>query len=124
MTKTEDDLKRKAKMKGWGETALEVGKWALVVWLLLPIVEFTKRPVSIGRVVAGICLFVVFAGKLFYDTLIMEFVRQRRYTAKQDILTLLGMILATVLLVGFVIVMVGLLLGQWQKSALEGVKGE
>jgi hypothetical protein len=124
MTKSEDDLKRRVKVKGWIETALEVAKWALVIWLLLPLVGFTKYPISIGRVVAGICLFVVFAGKLFYDTLIMEFVRQRRYSMKQDLMTLLGMILAVVLLVGFVVVMVGLLLGMWEKAALQGVKGE
>ena len=115
-----ENLRRKAVFKDWAGTVLEILKWAFVVWLLWPIVELGRQRMSVARVVAGICLFVVFAGKLFYDTLITEFVRQRRTTAKQDLMALLGMIAAVVLLAGLVIGMVGLMITQWQKSAATG----
>ena len=117
---SEENLRRKAVFKDWLGTALEILKWAFVVWLLWPIVELGRQRMSVARVVAGICLFVVFAGKLFYDTLITEFVRQRRTTAKQDLMALLGMIAAIFLLAGLVIGMVGLLIIQWQKGAAAG----
>jgi hypothetical protein len=116
----EENLRRKAVFKDWLGTALEILKWAFVVWLLWPIVELGRQRMSVARVVAGICLFVVFSGKLFYDTLITEFVRQRRTTAKQDLMALLGMIAAVVLLAGLVIGMVGLMITQWQKSVAAG----
>ena len=120
MGTSEENLRRKAVFKDWLGTALEILKWAFVVWLLWPIVELGRQRMSVARVVAGICLFVVFAGKLFYDTLITEFIRQRRTTAKQDLMALLGMIAAVFLLAGLVIGMVGLLITQWQKSVAAG----
>jgi hypothetical protein len=117
-----EDLRKKAVFKDWLGTALEILKWAFVVWLIWPIVELGRQRMSVARVVAGICLFVVFAGKLFYDTLITEFVRQRRTTAKQDLMALLGMVAAIFLLVGLVIVLVGLLITQWQKDAAGGMQ--
>ena len=122
MNPSDRRIRRKAVLRGWAGTAVEIFKWAVVVWLLWPIVELGRQRLSITRVVAGICLFVVFAGKLFYDTLIMEFVRQRRTTAKQDLVALLGMIGAVLLLAGLVVVMTGLLILQWQKDAMEGMQ--
>jgi len=119
---TDEKLRKKAVLRGWTGTAVECLKWAFVAWLLWPIVELGKQRLSVTRVVAGICLFVVFAGKLFYDTLITEFVRQRRTTAKQDLAALLGMIGAVLLLAGMVIVMTGLLIAQWQKDAAQGMQ--
>ncbi len=122
MNPSDRRIRRKAVLRGWAGTAVEILKWAVVVWLLWPIVELGRQRLSVTRVVAGICLFVVFAGKLFYDTLIMEFVRQRRTTAKQDLVALLGMIGAVLLLAGLVVVMTGLLILQWQKDAMEGMQ--
>jgi hypothetical protein len=122
MTETGDKLRKRAVLRDWTGTALEILKWAFVAWLLWPIVELGKARLSVGRVVTGICLFVVFAGKLFYDTLITEFVRQRRTTAKQDLVALLGMIGAVLLLVGLVVFVTGLMITQWQKEAAGGMQ--
>jgi hypothetical protein len=122
MTESGEKLRKKAILKDWTGTALEFLKWAFVAWLLWPIVELGRQRLSVGRVVAGICLFVVFAGKLFYDTLITEFVRQRRTTAKQDLMALLGMIGAVLLLAGLVVFMTGMLIAQWQKDAVGGMQ--
>jgi len=121
VTEPDRKLSKKAVIRGWAGTAAEILKWAFVAWLLWPIAELGKHRLSVGRVVAGICLFVVFAGKLFYDTLITEFVRQRRTSAKQDLVALLGMIGAMLLLAGIVAVMTGLLILQWQREAGAGM---
>ena len=109
-------------IKGLLETVFEILKWLFVAWLLWPIVGLGKSTMSVGRVVFGICMFVVFAGKLFYDTLITEFVRQRRTTVKQDLLMLLGMIMAVLLLVGFVVFTLGLLIIQWHNETMDGLR--
>jgi hypothetical protein len=122
MTESDRRLRKRAVFRSWAGTAAEILKWAFVAWLLWPIVWLGRQRLSVARVVAGICLFVVFAGKLFYDTLISEFVRQRRTTAKQDLVALLGMIGAVLLLAGLVVVMTGLLILQWQKDAAGGMQ--
>ncbi|MDM7924719.1 MAG: hypothetical protein QUS35_01760 [bacterium] len=98
-------------------------RWALVIWLLWPLLGLVRGSVSVGRVVLGIALFVVFSGKLFYDTMVSEFVRQKRPSLKQDMIGILGMILGVLLIVGFVVVMVGLLLARWQESVAAGMDG-
>jgi hypothetical protein len=117
-----EDLRKKAIFKDWMGTALEILKWAFVVWLIWPLVELGRQRISVARVVAGICLFVVFAGKLFYDTLITEFIRQRRTSAKQDLMAFLGMVAAILLLTGLVIALTGLLIAQWQKDAAAAIQ--
>lgn len=105
--KIEGAEKRKIILKDWGSTALEMGKWAVVLWLLWPLRHAPSGSVDFARVVLGILLFVIFAGKLFYDTVIMSIVRQRRTSLKQDILSLIGMILVMSLVVGLLVVFVG-----------------
>jgi polyferredoxin len=118
-----DTLKRKARLREILNVLIEAVKWEAVIWLLLPLLGLTKGAISVGRVVTGICLFVVFTGKLFYDTMIAEFVRQQRTTWKQDLVAILGMIAAVVFLIGFVVFMVALLLTQWQEAASQGSGG-
>ena len=125
MSVAEDDqdreFKRKAVRKERLGTVLEILKWGLVVWLLWPLVGLVRGSIPLGRVVLGIALFVVFCGKLFYDTLILEFIRQRRATMKQDLLGILGMLLVVLLLVGFVVFLFSLLIMRWQQSVSEAL---
>ena len=101
--------KRKFILKDWGKTVLEVGKWVLVLWLLWPIRSAAAGPVDFMRVAVGILLFIIFTGKLFYDTIIMGLLRQRRTSVKQDILSFIGIILVISLVVGFLLLFVGYL---------------
>lgn len=105
--KIEGAEKRKIILKDWANTALEIGKWAIVLWLLWPLRDAPSGPVDFTRVVLGILFFVIFTGKLFYDTVIMGIVRQKRTSVKQDILSLIGMILVMSLVVGLLVVFVG-----------------
>ena len=50
------------------------------------------------------------AGKLFYDTVIMGILQQRRRSVKQDVFTLIGIVLALSLVVGLLFLFVGFLL--------------
>lgn len=102
--------RRKIIMKEWGGTALEVGKWLLVLWLLWPVRNANIAPVEFTRVVIGVLLFIIFAGKLFFDTVIMSIIRQRRTSVKRDIVTLLGIVLVLGLVVGLLLFFGALLL--------------
>ena len=95
------------KFKSWKATILEILKWALVLWLLLPLRHTTGGSIAFWRVVLGILLFIILAGKLFYDTIITEFVKQRRTSVKQDIVTLIGLVLVIILILGFFVFFMG-----------------
>jgi hypothetical protein len=117
MTRITGSKKRKIVLKDWGQTALEVGKWILVLWLLWPLRHATSGPVDFTRVLLGILLFIVFAGKVFYDTIIMGILRQRRTSVKQDVITLIGMVAGISLVVGLLIVFVGYAIVQLYQSS-------
>jgi hypothetical protein len=97
----------------WGLIILEIGKWILVVWLLLPLGRPEGERFMVVRVVMGVCLFVIFGGKVFYDVIIMDIVRQRRTSVKQDIVTLIAAVVVIALLVGMVLVLISLFIMKW-----------
>jgi len=86
---------------------LELGKWILVLYLLWPLRHASNRPVTLVRVVAGIALFVIFSGKLFYDVVISDFIRQKRTSPGKDLLTVLGAIVVISCVVGLLLFFVG-----------------
>jgi len=107
--------KKKAAWKSAGETVLELLKWAAVIWCLWPLARYTgasEQPVSVPltRVILGILFFILFGGKILYDTIIMDFIRQRRTTLKQDLVAFAGMVLAVIVLVGMVLLLVAALI--------------
>jgi hypothetical protein len=109
--------RRKVILKDWAGTALEIGKWLLILWLLLPIRDATSGPVDFTRVLLGILLFIIFAGKMLYDTIIMGVLKQRRASAKQDFFALIGIVAGLSLLVGLLLVLVGFAIIQLYKSS-------
>ena len=116
--------RRKALLKDWGNTALEVCKWALVVWLMWPIRNAAIGPIDFWRIAGGILLFIIFAGKLFYDSIIMDIIRQRRTSLKRDIVTLLGMAVIVALVVGFTLFFSGFLVVKMMEKYSNPVSGE
>lgn len=113
--------RRRAILKDWGSTVLEIGKWLLILWLLWPIRNATVGPIDFTRVLLGILLFIIFAGKLLYDTIIMGVLKQRRTSAKQDFFALLGIVAGLSLVVGLMLVLVGFAIVQLvQASNAEG----
>ncbi len=96
----------------WKRTVLEGGKWALVIWLLWPLQGAASGPINFTRVVLGILLFILFSGKLFYDTVVMGMIRQRRTTVRQDLMSLIGMVAGIAVVVGLAVMLVGLMMVQ------------
>jgi len=92
----------------WAETILEVLKWGLVLFLLWPMATIRHGQFSLVRVLIGIVLFVIFAGKLLYDYMILDLIKSRRLSVKKDIFTFLGVVLGAALLVGLVLFMFAL----------------
>lgn len=120
MASTEPLKKRTKKNGEWRNTVVEILKWLVVLWLLWPIRHATSGPIEFARVVAGILLFVIFSGKLFYDTVIMSIVRQERMSTRRDIITILGIVVGLALVVGLLILFVGYLLIELQRMSTEG----
>ena len=95
----------------------ELAKWALVIFLLLPVWGQQISRFQAFRVVAGIFLFVIFSGKVLYDTLIMKIIRQQRTSTKRDVIMVIATLLVLVIIIGALLFTVGFLsLTLFQKS--------
>ena len=107
--------------KAW-PYVIEVARWALVLFLLAPVLHPRGGRWEFTRVLVGEALLVIFIGKLFYDTVIWKFTRQRR-TAGRDILSMLGMLVAVGLVVVLFVLLVGATLMRYFQglSAREGL---
>ena len=101
-------------------TIYEILKWALVIFLLMPLRNAASGPVSFTRIAIGILLFVIFTGKLLYDTIIEKYLRVRReQSAARDLITTLGIIVVIALVIGVVVLLIGMsLFTMMQKAAM------
>ena len=86
---------------------VEVGKWGLVVWLLSPLFTAMEKPVGFWRIVLGVLLFIVSVGKLFYDVVIMDMLQRRRESTLADIITMVGIVLVLLVVIGVVVFFAG-----------------
>ncbi len=86
----------------------EVGKWVLVLWLLLPIRKAMSERVDFTRVALGILLFILFTGKLFYDTILNSLLKNKERQKSREIITMFGMAAVIALVIGVVVFMIGL----------------
>ncbi|MDZ7266052.1 MAG: hypothetical protein ONB48_01795 [candidate division KSB1 bacterium] len=87
---------------------LELAKWALVLWLLSPLAVAMHGPVDFTRVALGILLFILFTGKMLYDTIIAPARTRAERSPLQDVLAMIGAITVIALVVGMVLLLVGL----------------
>jgi hypothetical protein len=120
ITRLRGKEKQKVVLKDWSKTVLEIGKWAVVLWLLWPLRNASHMSLDFTRVALGIFLFVIFSGKLFYDTIIMEILKKRRTTVKQDLVALLGMVAIITLIVGVLVTFVAFLIVEMMNMNREG----
>lgn len=104
-------------VKEWSGVIKEILQWLLVLWLLFPITQFKDGGIQFARVLLGILLFIIFAGKTFYDTIIVGMIKGRRQSLKKDMLLLIGISLVAAIIVGAVVMMVGFLIVEYNKSA-------
>ena len=87
---------------------VEIGKWALVFWLLLPIRGSLEARVDFSRVMLGVLLAILFIGKRLYDTVIDGFKKNRERSDIVDFLATVAIVILVALLVGAVLVFGGL----------------
>jgi len=98
---------------------IEIGKWGIVLWLLFPLHRALNERVDFTRVVLGILLFVLFAGKLFYDTIIDSWRNNPERKPAKDLLSMVAIVTVISLVVGIVIIFVGLLVFEYLKTSTE-----
>lgn len=85
----------------------EIVKWGVILWLLLPLVNPRPGDFSVTRVVLGILLLVLFSGKIFYDRVLERILKQPNQSRRRDIFTMLGVLVAILLMMMVVLVGVG-----------------
>jgi len=113
--------KQQIRIREWKGIVSEILKWGIVIWLLFPLTRLTAGRFMFMRVLLGILLFIIFAGKRFYDTVIMSAIKQRRTSLKEDMIAFLGMVLGATLLVGLVIFLFAMLIVTWQADMAESI---
>jgi hypothetical protein len=85
---------------------IEVGKWALIIWLLFPITGTAQGPINFARLALGVVLFVIFTGKLLYDVVFFPRQHQRESSAGKDLVSMIGIVFGIALLVLVLVVFV------------------
>lgn len=96
-------------------TLIEIGKWLVVLYLLLPIGTAITSRVQVFKIVAGIALAIIFVGKTFYDTIVYKFTRFRDSPGK-DLMAFVGILLIFLLVIGFFIGILGFALMQYYQN--------
>jgi hypothetical protein len=99
--------------------ALEIGRWALVAYLLFPLRRRMHLPLEFTRTALGIVLFVIFAGKMLYDRVIWKQLTGATRDSGRDLLSMAAIILLISLLVAVTIFFIGLFVVNMYQQAIE-----
>lgn len=94
------------RVKKWFYRLLEFLKWAVIIWLLWPLSQSLEKPPSFPRIMLGILLFVIFAGKQFYDSVLTS----SHENKTRDLLSLLGTVIVLAIIVLAAVAFLGLLI--------------
>jgi len=89
-------------------TIVLAAKWVLVAWLLYPLRRRMRLPIDFTRSAVGILLFIVFAGKMFYDSVVWQQITGRSRDSWRDLLSLAAMVLIIGMLLAVTIFFIGL----------------
>ena len=110
------ELKKSERKKNLKTVLVESLKWGFTLWCIMPLITVIDKPSGFYRVLLGILLFIIFSGKLFYDVMISEFVKQKRYTVTQDLLMLLGMTVFVLVFIGMIVLMIAVAILQYNAA--------
>lgn len=97
--------------------AVEIGKWGLLLYLLLPLKGALQGSVDFARVAAGIGLFVIFAGKLLYDVVFFPRQHERESNPRKDLITMIAIVVGIASLVLLVVFFVAVYLINYLSSS-------
>lgn len=95
---------------------IEVGKWTLIIWLILPIKDAWQSPVNFGRIALGIILFVIFSGKILYDVVFFPKIHRRESSPGKDLVSMIGIVGGIALLVCLLVFFITLLMIEHLKN--------
>ncbi|MBN1560713.1 hypothetical protein JW998_10715 [candidate division KSB1 bacterium] len=99
---------------------LNIAKWAIVVWLLWPLLTMQAERMSLWRVVLGVMLVVIYVGKMFYDFVLDHFKQKKERYTVVDLLMLVAFIAVVALLIGGAMLAIGLyVMKQLQEGSAE-----
>lgn len=105
-----DKRTRKDGGSSWKSWVLEIGKWLIVIWLFLPLQRSSPDLSDFYKVTAGVLLFIIFTGKLFYDTLFRDMTGRREESAGKELAQMAMMIIILALAVGGALFLSGFLI--------------
>ncbi len=94
----------------------EIAKWGLVVWLIWPITYSMQSRMSFPRMMAGILLFVLFIGKLFYDVFFDSYRHRENKNKYVELLVTVGAVTFIAILVGAIALFIGLYAYEMMKN--------
>jgi len=94
----------------------EIAKWGLFVWLIWPITYSMQTRMSFPRMMAGILLFVLYIGKLFYDVFYDTFRHRENKNKYVELLVTVGAVTFVAILVGAIALFIGLYSYEMMKS--------
>lgn len=101
---------------------LELGKWLLVILLLIPAPLSMSVLANFIRNALGLLLFIIFAGKLLYDWIIESLAhRASERSAGQDLLALIGIVLVIALSFGVVLLFLAFYLFSYLNQILQSL---
>jgi predicted ABC-type exoprotein transport system permease subunit len=96
---------------------LEIGKWALVIWLLLPMRSAMQGTIEFTRVGLGVILFVIFVGKLLYDVTYFPRQHQRESSVGKDLVSMIGIVSGMALLILLLVFFVAMYVINYMNAA-------
>ncbi len=85
----------------------EICKWGLVLWLLFPLRKSATGSAAFIRIAFGILLFVIFTGKLLYDSIFDAYKQNSERNNVRDLLRMVGIVSIIALAVGAVVFSIG-----------------
>jgi hypothetical protein len=89
-------------------TLLEIAKWLIVLWLMSPLALAMRGPVDFSRVALGILLFIIFTGKLLFDSIVAPLKTRSERSAAQDVIMMIGVVAVIGLAVAMMVLLIGL----------------
>lgn len=100
----------------------EIGKWLLVILLLIPAPLSMSVLANFIRNALGLLLFIIFAGKLLYDLIIESLARRAsERSAGHDLLALVGIVLVIALSFGFVLLFLAFYLFSYLNQIMQNL---
>jgi hypothetical protein len=98
---------------------IDIAKWLLVAWLLYPLRRRMQLPLEFARSAAGILLFVIFAGKMLYDSVIWRQLTGASRDSPRDLLSIVAIIFIIAMLLGVALFFVGLYVASIYQRSIE-----